>query len=160
LDQLKQSATKAGIPFYGSDTESDPVKVAVEGVDRFRNEDGCDLIVVDTSGRHRQEAALLEEMRQVSDATKQDLVVFVMDASIGQAAFEQAQAFRQSAPVGAVIVTKMDGHAKGGRRGHEEPCDVHRDRRAYSRPRGLRRKVLCESSARLGRPVWLHGQDP
>ncbi|XP_066314467.1 signal recognition particle subunit SRP54 2-like [Miscanthus floridulus] len=113
LDQLKQSAAKAGIPFYGSHTESDPVKVAVEGVDRFRNQ-GCDLIVVDTSGRHRQEAALLEEMRQVAGATRPDLVVLVMDASIGQAAFEQAQAFRQSAPVGAVIVTKMDGHAKGG----------------------------------------------
>ncbi|XP_002466776.1 signal recognition particle 54 kDa protein 2 isoform X1 [Sorghum bicolor] len=114
FDQLKQNATKAGIPFYGSHTESDPVKVAVEGVDRFRDEDACDLIVVDTSGRHRQEAALLEEMRQVADATRPDLVVFVMDASIGQAAFQQAQAFRQSTPVGAVIVTKMDGHAKGG----------------------------------------------
>lgn len=43
-----------------------------------------------------------------------DLVVFVMDSSIGQAAFDQAQAFKQSVPVGAVIVTKMDGHAKGG----------------------------------------------
>ena len=42
---------------------------------------------------------------------KLDLVIFVMDGSIGQAAFAQAQAFRQSVPVGAVIVTKMDGHA-------------------------------------------------
>jgi signal recognition particle GTPase len=45
---------------------------------------------------------------------KPDLVIFVMDGSIGQAAFDQAQAFKQSAAVGAVIVTKMDGHAKGG----------------------------------------------
>ena len=45
---------------------------------------------------------------------KPDLVIFVMDGSIGQAAFDQAQAFKQSASVGAVIVTKMDGHAKGG----------------------------------------------
>ena len=45
---------------------------------------------------------------------KPDLVLFVMDSSIGQAAFDQAQAFKQSVPVGAVIVTKMDGHAKGG----------------------------------------------
>jgi GTPase Era involved in 16S rRNA processing len=48
--------------------ESDPVKIAVEGVDRFRKEN-CDLIIVDTSGRHKQEAALFEEMRQVSEAT-------------------------------------------------------------------------------------------
>ncbi|KOM27281.1 hypothetical protein LR48_Vigan406s009100 [Vigna angularis] len=113
FDQLKQNATKAKIPFYGSYMESDPVKIAVEGVERFKNEN-CDLIIVDTSGRHKQEAALFEEMRQVSEATKPDLVIFVMDSSIGQAAFDQAQAFKQSVAVGAVIVTKMDGHAKGG----------------------------------------------
>jgi signal recognition particle GTPase len=45
---------------------------------------------------------------------KPHLVIFVMDSSIGQAAFDQAQAFKQSVSVGAVIVTKMDGHAKGG----------------------------------------------
>jgi signal recognition particle subunit SRP54 len=45
---------------------------------------------------------------------KPDLVIFVMDSSIGQAAFDQAQAFKQSVSVGAVIITKMDGHAKGG----------------------------------------------
>ncbi|OAY85859.1 Signal recognition particle 54 kDa protein 2 [Ananas comosus] len=113
FDQLKQNATKAKIPFYGSYTESDPVKIAVEGVETFKKEN-CDLIIVDTSGRHKQEAALFEEMRQVSEATKPDLVIFVMDSSIGQAAFDQAQAFKQSVAVGAVIVTKMDGHAKGG----------------------------------------------
>lgn len=113
FDQLKQNATKAKIPFYGSYTESDPVKIAVEGVERFKKEN-CDLIIVDTSGRHKQEAALFEEMRQVSEATKPDLVIFVMDSSIGQAAFDQAQAFKQSVAVGAVIITKMDGHAKGG----------------------------------------------
>ncbi|KAF5957138.1 hypothetical protein HYC85_004363 [Camellia sinensis] len=113
FDQLKQNATKAKIPFYGSYMESDPVKIAVEGVERFKQEN-CDLIIVDTSGRHKQEVALFEEMRQVSEATKPDLVIFVMDSSIGQAAFDQAQAFKQSVAVGAVIVTKMDGHAKGG----------------------------------------------
>ncbi|KAL6215425.1 hypothetical protein ACLB2K_014855 [Fragaria x ananassa] len=113
FDQLKQNATKAKIPFYGSYMESDPVKIAVEGVETFKKEN-CDLIIVDTSGRHKQEAALFEEMRQVAEAAKPDLVIFVMDSSIGQAAFDQAQAFKQSAAVGAVIVTKMDGHAKGG----------------------------------------------
>ncbi|KAF6148412.1 hypothetical protein GIB67_038767 [Kingdonia uniflora] len=68
FDQLKQNATKAKIPFYGSYMESDPVKIAVEGV----------------------------------------------DSSIGQAAFDQAQAFKQSVSVGPTIITKIDGHAKGG----------------------------------------------
>ncbi|KAJ4798920.1 Signal recognition particle 54 kDa protein [Rhynchospora pubera] len=113
FDQLKQNATKAKIPFYGSYMESDPVKIAGEGVERFKKEN-CDLIIVDTSGRHKQEAALFEEMRQVAEVTKPDLIIFVMDSSIGQAAFDQAQAFKQSVAVGAVIITKMDGHAKGG----------------------------------------------
>ncbi|EFH69118.1 predicted protein [Arabidopsis lyrata subsp. lyrata] len=113
FDQLKQNATKAKIPFYGSYTESDPVKIAAEGVDRFKKEK-CDLIIVDTSGRHKQEASLCEEILQVAEATEPDLVIFVMDSSIGQAAFDQAQAFKQTVSVGAVIITKMDGHAKGG----------------------------------------------
>lgn len=113
FDQLKQNATRVNIPFYGSYTEQDPVKIAGGGVERFKRENR-DLIIVDTSGRHKQEAALFEEMRQVSQATNPDLVIFVMDSSIGQAAFDQAQAFKNTVSVGAVIVTKMDGHAKGG----------------------------------------------
>ncbi|KAF8025378.1 hypothetical protein BT93_F2272 [Corymbia citriodora subsp. variegata] len=116
FDQLKQNATKAKIPFYGSYTESDLVKIAVEGVETFKKEN-CDLIIVDTSGHHKQKAALFEDtcLYMLRDMLqKPDLIVFVMDSSIGQAAFDQAQAFKQSVPVGAVIVTKMDGHAKGG----------------------------------------------
>jgi signal recognition particle subunit SRP54 len=113
FDQLKQNATKAQIPFYGSYAETDPAVIAEQGVEMFRRE-GRDLIIVDTSGRHKQEAALFEEMRQVADAVRPDLTIFVMDGSIGQAAFDQAKAFRESVDVGAVIVTKLDGHAKGG----------------------------------------------
>ncbi|OEL24295.1 Signal recognition particle 54 kDa protein 2 [Dichanthelium oligosanthes] len=69
FDQLKQNASKAKIPFYGSYVESDPVKIAIEGVDRFRK-GKCDLIIIDTSGCHKQEAPLFEEMRLVSEATK------------------------------------------------------------------------------------------
>ncbi|GJZ97494.1 putative serine/threonine/dual specificity protein kinase, catalytic domain-containing protein [Tanacetum coccineum] len=86
--------------------ESDPMKIAVEGVETFKKEN-CDLIIVDTSGRHKQEVALFEEMNQVSEATKPDRVIFVMDSS-------KAQAFRQSVDDRAIIVTKMDGQAKGG----------------------------------------------
>ncbi|KAI3971085.1 hypothetical protein MKW92_018076 [Papaver armeniacum] len=93
--------------------ETDPVNIAVQGLDKFRKEN-CDLIIIDTSGRHQQEASLFEEMRQLTDATQPDLVIFVMDSSIGQAAFSQAQAFSRSVSVGAVIVTKTEGNAKGG----------------------------------------------
>ncbi|KAL0479200.1 signal recognition particle subunit SRP54 [Acrasis kona] len=113
FDQLKQNATKANIPFYGSYTESDPVKLAREGVKQFTDE-RFEIIIVDTSGRHKQEENLFEEMEQVSKAVNPNDVVFVMDSSIGQAAQDQAAAFKSRVSVGSVIVTKLDGHAKGG----------------------------------------------
>ncbi|XP_065198213.1 signal recognition particle subunit SRP54-like [Sycon ciliatum] len=113
FDQIKQNATKARIPFYGSYTESDPVVIAQEGVEKFKK-DGFEIIIVDTSGRHRQEEALFEEMLQISQVLQPDNIVFVMDASIGQACEAQATAFKEKVDVGAVIITKLDGHAKGG----------------------------------------------
>lgn len=113
FDQLKQNATKAKVPFYGSYTETDPARIAADGVELFTKQ-GCDLIIVDTSGRHKQEASLFEEMQAVAAAVSPSLTVFVMDASVGQAVGDQAAAFRAAVDVGAVIVTKTDGHAKGG----------------------------------------------
>jgi len=66
FDQLAQNATRAKIPFFGSHTERDPVKIAQEGVDKFKAS-GYDMIIVDTSGRHKQETALFEEMKQVAE---------------------------------------------------------------------------------------------
>ncbi|GAV81490.1 LOW QUALITY PROTEIN: SRP54 domain-containing protein/SRP_SPB domain-containing protein, partial [Cephalotus follicularis] len=90
----------------------DGIKNAIDGVKTF-NEKNCDVIIDDTRGDHKPEAALCKVMRQIYEATKPDLVIFVADSSIGQAAFDKAQSFKQSVAVGAVIVTKMDGHAKG-----------------------------------------------
>lgn len=112
-DQLKQNATKARIPFYGSYTEVDPVVIAQDGVEMFKKE-GFEIIIVDTSGRHKQEESLFEEMLQVSNAIRPDNIIFVMDATIGQACEAQAKAFKDKVDVGAVIITKLDGHAKGG----------------------------------------------
>ncbi|KAK6749593.1 hypothetical protein RB195_001917 [Necator americanus] len=113
FDQLKQNATKARIPFYGSYSEMDPVVIAAEGVEKFKKEN-FEIIIVDTSGRHKQEASLFEEMLQVSNAVNPDNVVFVMDASIGQACEAQARAFSDTVDVASVIITKLDSHAKGG----------------------------------------------
>ncbi|ESO87711.1 hypothetical protein LOTGIDRAFT_127402 [Lottia gigantea] len=113
FDQLKQNATKARIPFYGSYSESDPVIIAQEGVDKFK-EENFEIIIVDTSGRHKQEDSLFEEMLQVHQAVTPDNVVFVMDASIGQACEAQARAFKDKVDVASVIITKLDSHAKGG----------------------------------------------
>lgn len=112
-DQLKQNATKAKVRFYGSMVEPDPVVIAREGVAELRKEK-YELIVVDTSGRHKQEAALFDEMKQVQEAIKPDDIVFVMSATDGQGVQDQAAQFKAKVPVGSVIVTKLDCHAKGG----------------------------------------------
>ncbi|KAJ9449076.1 Signal recognition particle 54 kDa protein 2 [Diplonema papillatum] len=112
-DQLKQNAAKAKVAFFGSMTETDPAVTAREGVKKMKK-DGMDLIIVDTSGRHKQEAALFDEMEQIRKAVQPDDIIFTMDSSIGQAAHDQATAFKERVPIGSVIITKLDGHAKGG----------------------------------------------
>ncbi|KAK5577613.1 hypothetical protein RB653_002556 [Dictyostelium firmibasis] len=113
FDQVRHNAAKAKIHYYGSETEKDPVVVARTGVDIFKK-DGTEIIIVDTSGRHKQDSELFEEMKQIETAVKPDNCIFVMDSSIGQAAYEQATAFRSSVKVGSIIITKMDGNSMGG----------------------------------------------
>ncbi|KAJ3254037.1 Signal recognition particle [Boothiomyces macroporosus] len=113
FDQLKQNATKAKIPYFGSYSESDPVALALEGVEKFKKEH-FEIIIVDTSGRHRQETELFAEMKQISDVINPDNVIFVLDGTIGQAADLHARAFKETVDIGSIIITKMDGHAKGG----------------------------------------------
>eukprot|EP00494_Astrolonche_serrata_P032116 UN32385 len=94
-DQLKQNAAKAGVAFYGDKNCSDPVQIAEKGIEIFKKE-GLDFIIVDTSGRHKQEAALFQEMEAIHEAIDPNETIFVMDSSIGQAAYGQAKAFHDS----------------------------------------------------------------
>ncbi|KAL7717688.1 Signal recognition particle subunit SRP54 [Entamoeba marina] len=112
-EQLQMNAKRAGVPFFGIKDESDPVNVAMEGVKTFRKEKN-DLILVDTSGRHKQDVELFKEMQSVQNAIKPDSIMFIMDGAIGQAAFGQAKAFKDAVDVGSVVITKLDGHANGG----------------------------------------------
>ncbi|RPA73498.1 signal recognition particle protein [Ascobolus immersus RN42] len=113
FDQLKQNAAKAGIPYFGSYTETDPVIVAQQGVTTFRKK-RFEIIIVDTSGRHSQERELFDEMSQIQAAIKPDQTIMVLDSTIGQSAEMQAKAFKETANFGAIIVSKTDGTAAGG----------------------------------------------
>ncbi|SNX84423.1 probable SRP54 - signal recognition particle subunit [Melanopsichium pennsylvanicum] len=113
FDQLKQNASKINVPFYGSYTETDPVTISAAGVASFK-QNRFEVIIVDTSGRHKQEQELFDEMREIDAAVTPDLTIMVLDANIGQAAEAQSRAFKEAAGYGAIIVTKLDGHAKGG----------------------------------------------
>lgn len=82
FDQTRQSATKAKVTYFGSYTETDPVSIAAQGVAKFKKE-RFNVIIVDTSGRHKQESELFQEMVQIGEAVKPDMTVLILDASIG-----------------------------------------------------------------------------
>eukprot|EP00477_Mikrocytos_mackini_P001974 GAHX01002156.1.p1 GENE.GAHX01002156.1~~GAHX01002156.1.p1 ORF type:complete len:321 (-),score=68.13 GAHX01002156.1:60-1022(-) len=111
--QLKQNASKIKIPFYGSATAVDAAKIASEGVKCFKN-DKYDIILVDTSGRHKNEKDLFKEMKDIESCTQPDHTIFVIDGTIGQIAIDQATYFKNSVKLGSAIVTKLDGNSKGG----------------------------------------------
>ncbi len=111
--QLKQLVEPLGIEVFGDPSEKDAVKLAREGVEYFK-EKGVDVIIVDSAGRHKEESGLIEEMKQISRAIKPHEVILVIDGTIGQQAYNQALAFKEATPIGSIIVTKLDGSAKGG----------------------------------------------
>ena len=112
-DQLVQLAAKAEIPVYGEPAKKKPEEIAKHGLDHFRKE-RSDLVIVDTAGRHRNEKDLMDEMRRIASAVQPDEIILAIDATIGQQAIHQAKAFHDATPIGSVLLTKMDGSAKGG----------------------------------------------
>lgn len=113
FEQLTQLGSQAGFPVFGDPKSKDAVKLAEIGVEHFKNQ-GCELIVVDSAGRHRKEEELMNEMRELSNAIKPDEVMLVIDGTIGQQAKTQAEAFNATTNIGSILVTKLDGTAKGG----------------------------------------------
>jgi len=112
-EQLKQLCDPLSVPVYGDPQNKNAVKIAVNGVKKFLNEK-YNVILVDTAGRHKEEASLLKEMKEISNKIHPDEIILVIDGNIGQAAYEQASAFAQTTAIGSIIVTKLDGSSKGG----------------------------------------------
>ncbi len=113
LEQLQQLAAKMEIPVHGEPGKKKPEEIAKHGLERFQK-DRADVVIIDTAGRHRNEKDLMEEMKHIASAVKPDEIVLAIDASIGQQAIIQARAFHEATPVGSILLTKMDGSARGG----------------------------------------------
>ncbi|MEM2214573.1 MAG: signal recognition particle protein Srp54 [Candidatus Nezhaarchaeales archaeon] len=111
-DQLKQLALSVGVPFYGERTGTS-TEIALRGINELKKM-GCNVIIIDTAGRHKSESTLMEEMKLLSEVIKPSEVILVVDATIGQQAKVQAEAFNNATKIGSIIVTKLDGAAKGG----------------------------------------------
>lgn len=113
FSQLKQLAEKSNVPFYGDETEKNAVKLAKRGYEEMVKR-GVELILVDTSGRHREETGLIKEMQDIAKAINPQEIILVVDGTLGQQAGVQASAFKRATDIGSIIVTKLDGSAKGG----------------------------------------------
>jgi signal recognition particle subunit SRP54 len=109
--QLQQLANRINVPVYGDLKAKDAVKVVNDGLKQFSDKD---LIIVDTAGRHKEEQELIKEMKTLEKKIKPDEVMMVIDGTIGQQALIQAKAFHEATPIGAILVTKLDGSARGG----------------------------------------------
>jgi signal recognition particle subunit SRP54 len=113
LTQLKTMCEKANVEVYGEEGNSDSPQIVKNGLKHFENSN-FDIILIDTAGRHKEEKDLLEEMKQISKVANQDLTLLIIDGTIGQQCYNQAEAFHKTAPVGGIIITKLDSSAKGG----------------------------------------------
>jgi signal recognition particle subunit SRP54 len=109
--QLQQLANRINVPIYGDVKAKDSLKVVNEGLKQFADKD---VIIIDTSGRHKEEQELIKEMRMLENNIRPDEVVLVIDGTIGQQALAQAEAFNEATPIGSILVTKLDGSARGG----------------------------------------------
>ena len=113
LVQLRTMCEKSNVEVYGEENNKDPVKIVKNGLKYFENSN-LDIILIDTAGRHKEEKELLEEMVEISKVAEPDLGLLVIDGTIGQQCFSQAQAFHNTVPVGGIVITKLDSSAKGG----------------------------------------------
>ena len=111
MDQLAQLGEKIGVPVYLERGAKDAVQVVKNGLKEFSN---MEVIIIDTAGRHSLEDDLINEMKEIAEVAKPDEKFLVLDASVGQQAGQQARAFHEAVNITGVIITKLDGTAKGG----------------------------------------------
>jgi len=112
IEQLIQLGAQVDVPVY-ADERSDPVKAVRQGIDRAK-EDGRDVVILDTAGRLHIDEPLMEELAAVRREAKPTNVLLVLDAMTGQEAVNVAQAFQERIDFDGVVMTKLDGDARGG----------------------------------------------
>jgi signal recognition particle subunit SRP54 len=112
IDQLEQLGRQIQIPVYRED-DSDPVSVVRNGIRKLAD-DGVDTVILDTAGRLHVDAELMEELERVRDEARPANVLLVLDAMTGQEAVNVALAFQERVAFDGVLMTKLDGDARGG----------------------------------------------
>ncbi|HEY6673403.1 MAG TPA: signal recognition particle protein [Rubrobacteraceae bacterium] len=113
IDQLQQIGRELGVPVYAEGTEPAPEEIAERGIKAARDA-GYDFVIIDTAGRQVVDVEMMEELKRVRKASKPHSVLLVLDVVTGQNAVEVAQAFQEYADFDGMVLTKLDGDARGG----------------------------------------------
>jgi signal recognition particle subunit SRP54 len=113
IDQLEQLAKQIQIPVHADKAEKDPVAVVKEGIEQAKAQ-GRDVVILDTAGRLHVDKAMMEQLVRVRGAAKPHNVLLVLDAMTGQDAVNVATAFSESVDFDGIVLTKLDGDARGG----------------------------------------------
>ena len=113
IEQLKTVAAQAGVDFFPSETDSRPVDIALAALD-FARKHHYEVLIVDTAGRLAIDTAMMEEIRALHAAVTPIETLFVVDAMLGQDAVNTARAFNEALPLTGIVLTKLDGDARGG----------------------------------------------
>src|SRR4051795_565274 len=113
VDQLVKVGAQVGAEVYEQGTERDPVDIAAWALDRAKQE-GKDVLIVDTSGRLHVDEKLMDELVRIRKAVRPTDILLVVDAMTGQDAVNVAEQFAQAVQFDGVVMTKLDGDARGG----------------------------------------------
>tara|TARA_B100001245_G_scaffold231561_1_gene212557 strand:- start:443 stop:1768 length:1326 start_codon:yes stop_codon:yes gene_type:complete len=112
IKQLNVLAQKIDVPVFDSDT-SDPVKICVDAVEEAK-ESNIDCVILDTAGRMHVDGEMMLEIQQISESVNPSETLFIADGMTGQDAVNSAKAFNEALEITGIILTKMDGDARGG----------------------------------------------
>jgi signal recognition particle subunit SRP54 len=113
IDQLQTLSTEVGAEFYPSNKDQKPVSIARDAVEAARKA-GVDVLIIDTAGRLAIDQQMMDEIRAIHDAVDPVETLFVVDSMTGQDAARTAKAFDDALPLSGVVLTKIDGDARGG----------------------------------------------
>ncbi len=113
IDQLTKLGEQLSVPVFPSSTDMNPVQICQEAR-TTAHRTGCDTLLIDTAGRLHIDEALMEELCRIKDEVKPSDILLVADAMTGQDAVNIAKSFNNTLDIGGVVLTKMDGDARGG----------------------------------------------
>ncbi len=113
IEQLQRLGAQLSVPVFPSRTDMDPVDICREARSAA-HQAGCDTLLLDTAGRLHVDEALMEELRRIKAAAVPSDILLVADAMTGQDAVNIAESFDQALDIGGVVLTKLDGDARGG----------------------------------------------